>query len=585
MSFFDIFKKNNEAKRNPVSNQETNSPNAAPPVHVKPQVHSNEDILRLEQEENTAELTRVFTPATQFATIKKAAHIPSLIPQSGHKVVTTNTSEKITLKTPVMTDHSSITYSTDKSGMFAKIYTKNALNIDLYENKAKRMVEETINIKGVCWPKALLTNESGEFVGILVPASKGIQLNRSILSGISGINQFFPAWTKKELCAVAHTIINTICKLHKTGVLLGCFNPASIYIVSATEVYFVDTDNWQIEGYPTLSRNITFTPPELLSEHKKPHLFNRDEENYQIALLAFMLMMPGKYPYAKRRKGDDFDSIKNMSFPFSVGDDMRRSSDAERPSGVWQIIWDHLPYQMCNCFYNSFHANGKFSKPGTRLKDYKWVNIVDEYYNNLLSGKYAESIPLVPRTFRHDGKREFARCAICGQDHPTFYFLRSIRIQNEKINIWDKGYRVCLPCAVDKSQVSFTCKSCGRTFYYTNRTRIMHEIGRLNFDWSAQKWCGDCKKHSTKCSRCGNEVPIYQLKEFKDKRRNLTKNVCGNCFSELINAEKRWKDEIYTTSICRQCGRPFAIKNGEAEFFAQKGMNLPSRCPSCRGRR
>ncbi|MBQ8759527.1 MAG: hypothetical protein IJZ20_07525, partial [Clostridia bacterium] len=490
--------------------------------------------------QNAPAITRVFAPADGFTKISKSPKPSLVVPQKGQRVTSIGSSVTYTLKEPVMTDHSSITYATDKSDCFAKIYTKKALQIDLFENKAKRMVKESINLKGVCWPKAMLANTSGDFVGILVPASRGTQLNRSVLSGNSGIKQFFPKWDKKDVCTVACTILDTICKLHRYGIFFGCINPASIYIESATEVYFVDADNWQIEGFPVLSRNITFTPPELLAEQLKPHLFSIDEENYQMALLTFMLMMPGKYPYAKRRNNNDFESIKDMSFPFSVGGEMRRSADAERPSGAWQIIWDHLSYRMCNNFYNSFHANGKFSKPGTRLKDYEWVNAVDEFLKYLMIDKNAESRALMPSTFRRDGKRVFVRCKVCGKEHPDFYFLRSLRIQNEKVNVWDMGYRICLPCAVDQSDTSFTCKSCGREFFYTNRTKLVHEIGRLNFDWNNQKWCYTCKKHSIKCSKCGTEVPVFQLKEFQDKRRNLTKSVCGNCFGELLNEAKQW---------------------------------------------
>ncbi len=585
MGFFDKFKKKDEIKTNffdEVSEKEKKVVEVS--TFMDTATSKDEEFILENKEDNTA-IVKVFNPCTNFAKVSKSFHVPSLIPQSGHCVTTLDKSQIFTLKSPVMTDHFSITYATDRQDVYAKIYTQKALQIDMFENKAKRMVKEKVNIKGVCWPIEMLENISGEFVGLLVPASKGVQLNRSILSGISGLKQFFPTWNKKDICVVARTILDTICKLHRLGVCFGCLNPASIYIASKTEVYFVDADNWQIEGFPTLSRNVTFTPPELLSEHQKPHLFTRDEENYQIALLTFMLMMPGKYPYAKRKCGNDYESTKEMSFPFSVGGEMRRSADAERPSGVWQIIWDHLPYKMCNNFYNSFHVNGKFSKPGTRLKDYEWLIVVDEFYKNLAIDKNFESRELVPNTFRRDGKRVFEKCNICGQEHPTFYFLHNIRIQNERVNIWDMGYRICLPCAVDQSDASFTCKSCGRKFYYTNRTKITHEIGRLNFDWNGQKWCHNCKKHSVKCSRCGIDVPVYQIKEFQDKRRNLTKSVCGNCFSELLSDAKRWKDTTYKKLSCRQCGRLFDITNGEAEYFEQKGMNLPSRCPSCRGKR
>lgn len=585
MGLFDRFKKKDETKTNIVSEAIVEEKrDQANSITVDTMRRNNEELMIENKGENTT-FTRVFTPCSNFAKVSRSLRVPSQIPQSGQRVVTLDKSQTFTLKSPVMTDHFSITYATDRKDVYAKIYTQKALQIDMFENKAKRMTQEKVSIKGVCWPLAMLENMSGEFVGLLVPASSGVQLNRSILSGISGLKQHFPSWNKRDVCVVAHTIIDTICKLHKLGIYFGCLNPASIYVASTTEVYFVDTDNLQIEGFPTLSRNVTFTPPELLSEHQKPHLFTKDEENYQIALLAFMLMMPGKYPYAKKKCGNDYESTKEMLFPFSVGGEMRRSADAERPSGVWQIIWDHLPYKMCNNFYNTFHANGKFSKPGNRLKDYEWLVVIDEFYKNLAIDKNAESRELIPRTFRRDGKRVFEKCKICGQEHPTFYFLHTLRIQNEKVNIWDMGYRICLPCAVDQSDTSFTCKSCGRKFYYTNRTKIMHEIGRLNFDWNGQKWCHNCKKHSVKCARCGVEVPIYQIKEFQDKRRNLTKSVCGSCFSVLLSDAKRWKDATYKTSTCRQCGRTFVITNGEAEYFEQKRMNLPSRCPSCRGKR
>jgi len=39
------------------------------------------------------------------------------------------------------------------------------------------------------------------------------------------------------------------------------------------------------------------------------------------------------------------------------------------------------------------------------------------------------------------------------------------------------------------------------------------------------------------------------------------------------------------TLACRDCGQAFIFTSGEQEFFAQKGFNDPSRCPSCRASR
>lgn len=533
----------------------------------------------------------IFDQPGRSAPIGRARVPVMTVPVRGDVVTADGSTRQLTIREPVMTDHSSITYRTDNSTLFAKIYTANALRIDLFENKAKRMVAAQVQIPGVCWPVDTLSNRSGAFVGILVPASAGVQLSRSVLSGSSGISQIFPSWDKRDICAVALTILRTYKAIRDMGALMGCFNPASVYIESADRVYFVDTDAWQIEGYPCLSRNLTFTPPELLGSTEKLHVYTPDEDNYQAALLAFMLMLPGKYPYAKRRRKNEDDSLRNMSFPFSISGDKKRSADSERPSGAWQIVWDHLPYRMCVNFYNTFHQEGENSKPNTRLPVHTWISQIEQFGKYLQTQEGAQSRPLFPPTFRRDPKRTFIRCSICGKEHPSFYFLRRIRLQGETIDIWDRGYRVCLPCAVDKSNdpsASFTCRSCNTTFYYTNRSKIMHEIGKLDFDFKEQKWCYRCKNQTSRCRRCNREVPLYQLREFHDRDRNLRQTVCSDCFGAMIQEDKRRQEErknrVYRSIQCRECRSWFDITVGEAEFFEKKGMNLPSRCPRCRRR-
>jgi CxxC-x17-CxxC domain-containing protein len=39
------------------------------------------------------------------------------------------------------------------------------------------------------------------------------------------------------------------------------------------------------------------------------------------------------------------------------------------------------------------------------------------------------------------------------------------------------------------------------------------------------------------------------------------------------------------TLTCNDCGQEFTFTASEQEFFAQKGFNNPSRCPSCRAAR
>lgn len=535
------------------------------------------------------DIKRVFESKDEPVTIQRLTVTPAPAPECGHSVCATGEGVVYTLDKPIMTDHTSITYRTNNPDYYAKIYTQNARTMDIFEKKARLMLRERIDIKGVCWPVDVLSDCDGEFVGILVPASRGIQLTRSVFGGEAKIRQNLSGWNKIDLCTLAYTITDTICKLHKCGIRFGCFNPAAVYLTSPEDVYFVDCDCWQVEDYPVMSKNITFTPPELLEEGNRPRLYSADEENYQVALLCFMLMLPGKYPYAKKKSENEFDGLRDRSFPFGIGNDKRRSQDSERPSSAWQIVWDHLPYNMCECFYNSFHPDGKNAAPGTRIKDGKWLGLISEYKKHLMKDENAMSRALFPYTFRKDAKRSFVRCEVCGKEHPDFYFLRKIRIGKEEINIWDKGYRVCLPCAVDESKKSFVCRSCGREFFYNNRTRIVHEIGKLDFDWNEQKWCSDCKKRTVKCINCGEEVTINQLREFEDKKFNIKRSVCQKCFTKLIEDAKRQREELrnrtHSRVQCRECGRWFEITVGEAEWYVKNGKHLPKRCKDCRAKR
>jgi|GEM_PF-2232696 len=538
--------------------------------------------------QKASDVNRPFKLSTELVQIRKSNRTPNNVPTTGGRVITGRDGSVLYLKGALMTDHTSVTYTTSNEKFFAKVYTMDALRVDMLENKANRMLQEKIEIRGVCWPVDTLNDNMGCFVGVLVPASKGVQLSRSVFSGATGLAQFFPQWNKGDLCILTMNILDKICKMHDLGLMFGCINPASIYVAGAEVVYFVDTDCWQIEGYPALSHNQTFTPPEIIRENKTRFFYTMDQENYQIALLTFMLMMPGKFPYAKGKDANERDSIKDMAFPFSVGGGMRQSQAVERPSGIWRIVWDHLPYKMCDSFYNSFHSMGRYASPGKRLRDIEWLEMTKDYGRFLATSERNDSCSMFPRTFRRDGKRAFVRCSKCGHEHPDFYFMHSVRVQKEKINIWERGYRICLPCADDQSEASFECECCGRRFYYTNRTKLIHEIGKSDFEWERQKWCRNCKKRTVKCGHCGREVPIYQIREFEDKMRHTRTNVCSDCFKDMIEKAKHekevWKNSVDHWASCRSCSNSFPITNGDIEHIRKKGWNLPTRCPNCRGK-
>lgn len=51
--------------------------------------------------------------------------------------------------------------------------------------------------------------------------------------------------------------------------------------------------------------------------------------------------------------------------------------------------------------------------------------------------------------------------------------------------------------------------------------------------------------------------------------------------------EREQSRENLTDQIvkCVDCGAGFILTSGERQFYVDRGLNLPKRCPECRGRR
>ena len=61
-------------------------------------------------------------------------------------------------------------------------------------------------------------------------------------------------------------------------------------------------------------------------------------------------------------------------------------------------------------------------------------------------------------------------------------------------------------------------------------------------------------------------------------------SIFGRYNDRQPDCEKVLRNEPYSNPICKNCHRSFVITQGDAQHFLGKGLNLPTRCPSCRGR-
>jgi len=451
------------------------------------------------------------------------------------------------LETQEVNNNGAVTYSANVPGIWVKIFHSSALNT-YTAAKIERMLTQPMNFEGLCWPLEIVRDEAGNFRGYTLKAFEGVPLHLCVFKR-AGIDSYFPNWSKVDLCELAETMLKMIEFLHKKNVLFGCINPAAIRVVDKNKVYFTDTDNYQIDGFPAMVHNISFTAPELLD--KKVYLATKANENFAIAELVFMLMMPGKTPYAVGSEEAPEQLIKKMEFPYSAGQFYNKNA----LPGMWRFMWSHLG-SLRGAFYNVFQNGGKYNKPEERRDVFYWKNGVGYYKKDLLEAGDKESLKIYPKTFKRENGENFYRCNYCGVEHPKYYFYGK----------YFDDYRICNSCIDKKSEVSFTCKACGKTYYYTNRTALFHKMmKKQDSDWKDQKYCRDCKKKIVPCASCGKEVPYYYLKNGR----------CQECDQEYKNSTYKWV-------TCRDCGGSFEITRKDHEYYVNKGYSEPTRCQACR---
>lgn len=242
-------------------------------------------------------------------------------------------------------------FDTDK-GVVCKIYHAKCLT-DLRKQKLDLMLSKSISVKGVCWPKDLVLNQQNQFVGYLMDKAQGYSLQRAVF-GKPLLQNRFPTWKREHLVKLLLTIVSTIKELHDRNIIIGDINPSNILLLDENQVFFVDTDSYQIENFPCPVGTPTFTAPELQGINYSDILRTKEHEMFAVATLIFMVIFPGKTPYSAQGGEDIVANIKNHNFAYA----REEGTTDKKPFGSWRFIWSHLHPELKKLFTTIF-SEGK----------------------------------------------------------------------------------------------------------------------------------------------------------------------------------------------------------------------------------
>ena len=200
-----------------------------------------------------------------------------------------------------------------KNGNIIKIYNESSLSAQK-EKKIKALLSKQMEFEGICFPKEIIFNKEKKFVGYSMLKAEGYEMQNTIFQPVL-LKKRFPNWTREDLCEIGINILNKIAYLHSHTIIIGDLNPNNILLTENKNVYFVDTDSYQIDNYTCPVGTTHFTAPEIQGINFEKTLRTISHENFAIATLLFMIFLPGKSPYSFQGGGSIKENIlsKNLS--------------------------------------------------------------------------------------------------------------------------------------------------------------------------------------------------------------------------------------------------------------------------------
>lgn len=421
-------------------------------------------------------------------------------------------SKQIMLKKKLAEGGEGSVFTTSLSGYVAKIYKRDKLTTDRRE-KLTTMISKQISYEGICFPEALILNEQNEFVGYLMKTAEGFELGKSLFQP-KLLQQKFPRWTKRDTIDISISILKRIKYLNDRNVILGDINPANILVTPSKKVFFVDCDSYQIEGYPCPVGTANFTPPEAQGKDYKTFLRTQEMENFAIATLMFMIMLPGKPPYSAVGGASPEHNIKEGVFPYP-----HKETETDRtPPGKWGYIWSHMSYQMRLNFYENFKKGERHFAPSNRFSANQWLEEFKHYRYAI--DKMVQNDPLAIELFPN--REKMKKCKSCG-----------------KMYVPDRNNYTpfCPSCdAKHGKSRSATCLNGSSRLYRTIPTQQsrMKLCPYCNSEYIPAHWkyCDSCKTKTIKrreCVNCHREFPVTVSLAVWEKEHGATRKQCDVC--------------------------------------------------------
>jgi serine/threonine protein kinase len=420
----------------------------------------------------------------------------------------------------------------NEPNLLAKIFKKGKVTTHR-KQKVELMVQHDVWLPGISFPESTLSFE-GEFVGFTMRRAKDAHVLNDTIFIPQELDRLYPGWTRRDLVDVCLSFLKRVKSLHELNILIGDINPNNVMLGPQKDTWIIDIDSVQVEGYPCPVGWDEFTAPEILGGIQG--LRSIEQEHFAIAVLLFMIMMTGTFPYENSGSDDTVQNIKSGLFPY--GFEGKSERDLQPPLR-WLYVWSHLSYQLKGLFWNSFHRDGSRYRPEKRVNVDEWIDAFESFKKNLSYRDVdPQSLEIFPIRRKAESGAQLLDCPQCGGKK----FVAQFSVGDEL----DKEFRTpsacnnCLP----------KCQSCGEP-----REPEALESGI----------CWSCRKTDVQAADRARRVAAQAKREAELERRQA---------EQARRASERARRETLDPSrTCERCGKPY-ITFGEIEWLEQRSIPI-----------
>lgn len=337
------------------------------------------------------------------------------------KVVYTIAGDEIVLTDVIASGGEAEIYKTNKDGVLIKLFTRDISLISKLKiftlckkGNLDSLKEKTSHFSMPLLPlfKKSSRNSYNDLCGYVMYQKSGTPLHDFLNLAKIKTQRTLVNSNRIDLVNMLIDLLSSIHVLHSNNIVIGDLSLRNFLYDEATrEVNIIDCDSFQytlevskqaIDEVQALSNHKKlckskeeieedkvkmlsrilycemttdeYTSPELIPafEAGKLGVTERTVNNelFGIAVLIFKTLMLGKNPFSTNVGSlSPLEAIKNNEFPYKA----YYSEQKKLPSGCWNILWSHLPYDIQDEFIKTFTTDQRtdISTWINRLKDYK----------------------------------------------------------------------------------------------------------------------------------------------------------------------------------------------------------------------